>query len=129
MLAVLRASGGDTSIAQMLERLQAGRVESSWKAGDKVGRKAAEFAGFNLLLSEHENSEAGFLEVSETLASNAETLQRAPADVMMEVDFAVFVRAAQMGSILLPSALLTLVGGLALPICVSAYPCADEEER
>jgi len=130
MTAVLRVSGPNLDLDACLGWLAEDRLEQAWRSGeiDRRGRVNSD-SGFCLLLSDSEEKSQVVQEAAKEFARVAEQVGVLIRDgASGEIDFALFVYAAQMASIALEPTVLQEIGRYGVAIVVSAYPCAEEDE-
>jgi hypothetical protein len=127
MTAVLRVDGNHVDIDACLKLLPQERIESTWRTGepDRLGR-VSRTSGFNLLLSEEEDSQTLVSDTIRTLLSIADRLTDLFRDgATAEVDFALFIGPVAPGSIRLDADAMRPLVQLGIAIVVSAYPSGD----
>ncbi len=125
---VLRVQGEHLDVDQCLTWLPETELEAIWRVGDKrIGGRISTTSGFNILLSEGEDTS---LAIEEAMSAFLSLAPRVAALVQSgataTIDFALFVEETGARSIKLAPSVVRSIGQYDVSIAVSAYPCADQ---
>jgi hypothetical protein len=126
---VLRASAPSFDVDTFLSEFPFLDPDFVWRAGDELRSGRADTSGFNACLAESDDTSAALAELRDQLADLEPAIRALISrGVSCELDIGLFVGFQTPRWIELPPTDLAHLASLGLFLCVSAYPCSDEED-
>ena len=127
MIVVLRVSGVSVDLEACMQWIPANLLDTSWRVGERRGRRVAKTNGFTLLLSERGGTGALAEHATAALSEVADCLRKlVEAGASVEVDIGIFVESRASQSIRVSRDTMSLLLRCGASLVVSAYPCSED---